>query len=86
VAEYLEAKMALEEKAEVAEALGDTYEQPPDPRDAITWLPAWQQQQVGQQMVMACVALPSCMEHIKINKPSPQQYAMRSGLALPGMS
>jgi hypothetical protein len=49
--------------------------------DAETMVPSWQQNIVGPgQMVVACVAVPACLKHIKIQKPTPQQMASRNGL------
>jgi hypothetical protein len=53
-------------------------------KDAVTLVPSWQQNMpVPGQLVVACTAVPSCMDHIKVAKPSPQQIASRSGLVVP---
>lgn len=49
---------------------GQDYSEPLA-NDAITWAPSWQQQQVGPQMVMACVALPTCAVHLQVDRKSP---------------
>lgn len=56
-------------------------------QDAITFVPSWQLQSFAPgQMVAACVTVPVCLDHIQIQKQSPEQIAQRSGLALPGQN
>jgi hypothetical protein len=56
----------------------------PEIRAAVTLAPSWQQTQMMGQLVMACVPLPSCMEHLTTKKQSAVQRATASGLALGG--
>ena|SRR6266498_3277122 len=56
----------------------------PEIRAAITLAPSWQSQIIQGQMVMACVAIPSCFEHLTTTKQSPIERATRNGLALGG--
>jgi hypothetical protein len=51
---------------------------------AVTMAPSWQQTQMMGQIVMACVAVPSCMGHLNTEKKSPIQRATASGLAIGG--
>ena len=62
---------------------------PPSPsmlNDAITLVPSWQQQMVGPQLIMTCVTVPTCLDHIEKQDATPAQRALSSGLSLPGMS
>lgn len=52
--------------------------------DAISWAPSWQQTQIMGQMMVACVAIPTCMRHLSTEKKSPIQRASASGLMLGG--
>lgn len=53
-------------------------------RNSATLVPTWQQKVVGGNLMMACVTLPTCIEHI-ISKPeTPEEIAARTGLAIPG--
>ncbi len=36
--------------------------------DAITLAPSWQQKIVAGQLVVACVAIPVCLRHIKVDE------------------
>jgi hypothetical protein len=54
----------------------------PDIRPAVTLAPSWQQTEVLGQLLMYCVALPSCLEHLRTKKESPIERATRSGLQL----
>jgi hypothetical protein len=50
-------------------------------------VPSWQQTMLGPgQLVLACIALPICINHIAFKEQTPQEKAARSGLALPGMN
>jgi hypothetical protein len=53
---------------------------------AATWAPSWQSQAVGGQMMMACVVIPSCFDHLSNRQKSPQEIAAGSGLFLGGGS
>jgi hypothetical protein len=57
---------------------------PPVINDAICLVPVWQQMQVGQNMVMGCVAIPACMEHIEVKEMSPIEKAVQGGRIIPG--
>jgi hypothetical protein len=51
----------------------------PEERDGVTFAPSWQQQQVMGQMVMACVAVLTCREHLQVAEISPADQAVRNG-------
>lgn len=56
-------------------------------QDAVTYVPSWQSKMVPpDQMVMACVTVPVCIDHVQVQKPSVEQMAQRSGLAIPGVN
>jgi hypothetical protein len=57
---------------------------PPSLREAITLAPSWQQQSIMGQMVMACVAVPTCKEHLQVKEVSPQDRALLGGKLIPG--
>jgi hypothetical protein len=69
--------------AETKNAIGGN-ETVPEPEDAITMAPAWQQQRVGPQLVMACVTVPVCKRHVAVEELSPAEQAVRSGKLLEG--
>jgi hypothetical protein len=86
ISEFVEAKA----KRQVEEGREYTEEELYEPsdlwdqvRDADTFLVAWQEKIIGDQMIVAPVSAPVCMKHIGIRKPDLQEMAMRSGLALP---
>jgi hypothetical protein len=56
----------------------------PPVNDAVTWLPTWESTTIQGQLVMACVALPSCLDCCTIKNESPIERATKSGLALGG--
>jgi len=58
----------------------------PMPRDAITMAPSWQQQtQMGPgQMAIACVAIPSCKEHLQVQEISAIDRAIMGGKLILG--
>ena len=56
-------------------------------RDADTLVPSWQANMVGPgQLAMACVALPTCLNHIVTKKRSPEEIAQQNGLWAPGQN
>jgi hypothetical protein len=56
-------------------------------READTYVPSWQTTiPAPGQMVVACVTVPVCIQHLQIKQPTPQQIAARSGLAIPGVN
>jgi hypothetical protein len=57
----------------------------PVPNDAITFAPAWQEKLFQGTLVMACVTIPVCTDHIEFKEVTPLQSAINSGLMLPGM-
>lgn len=59
---------------------------PPPINDAITLAPQWVSQQTAGQLMVSCVAVPTCMRHLNVEKESPIQRATRSGLMLGGQS
>lgn len=50
--------------------------------DAVTMVPTWQQQQVGVQMVMACVTVPTCENHIEVKELSELDKVIQGGRIL----
>ena len=57
----------------------------PEIQDAITHAPSWQTHSIMGQMVMACVALPSCMDHlVPHHKTAQEKMALSGGLLVPG--
>lgn len=62
-----------------AQALGSTGEEPVI-NDAITLAPSWQSTTIQGQVIFACVAVPSCMEHLTPKELSVQEKAARAGL------
>lgn len=61
-----------------------SQEQLPQVNNAVTLCPSWQNTSIMGQMVMACVAVPTCAEHIGVTPKSPRQRAAESGLIVPG--
>jgi hypothetical protein len=49
-----------------------------------TWAPSWQSQVVGGQMMMACVVIPSCFDHLSNRERSAEEIAAGNGLILGG--
>jgi hypothetical protein len=61
---------------------------PPAQRPAIqmsaTWAPSWQTHTINGQMMMACVVIPSCFDHLGNRQKSAEEMAAGSGLFLGG--
>ena len=68
------------QQVELGQIPADTPE--PFVKEAITLVPTWQQQIVGNQMVVACVTVPACMEHIEVREPSAEEKAIQGGRLL----
>jgi hypothetical protein len=68
---------------EAKRALGETVDLP-EVNEAITMAPSWQQQRIGPNLVMACVALPVCKSHLEVSELSPAEQAIRNGTLLEG--
>jgi len=66
----------------IGEAQVDKSDAAHEIRDAITLAPMWVTQAAGMNMVMACVAVPTCLEHIQTAEKTPQQRAMEGGIIL----
>jgi len=66
-----------------AEAKGWENVTMPEPEDAITLAPAWQQQAFMGQTMFACVAVPTCIRHLQVHEPSAIQRAP-NGIIIPG--
>jgi hypothetical protein len=60
----------------------DKGEEEAEAREAVTLAPTWASNAFMGQMVMACVAVPSCREHLNIQDKTPQQRAMEGGIVL----
>jgi len=56
----------------------------PEVASAVTLVPTWQQQVIGGQIVMACVTVPACMEHIEVRQPTAEERAVQGGRLLQG--
>lgn len=52
--------------------------------DAVTWAPGWQTKTTMGQVIMACVVVPSCMDHLDTKAKTPYERATESGLAIAG--
>jgi hypothetical protein len=60
-------------------------EEAPEIREAYTLAPSWQTHTMMGQMMMTCVALPSCYEHLVPQKKSPmERSALAGGVLIPG--
>lgn len=55
---------------------------PPEIKDAVTMAPSWQSNMTMGQLMMACVPLPTCMDHIQVTELSAEQRALLSGILL----
>ena len=66
--------------------LGNIPEEFPEPpiADAITLVANWQQQQIMGQMIMACVAIPACEDHIEVQEQTAEEKAIAGGRLLQG--
>lgn len=63
---------------------GDDKVQIPPVYNAVTLCPSWQNTSIMGQMIVACVAVPTCAIHIGVTPKSAQQRAVESGLIIPG--
>lgn len=70
-------------QAKVRSAKGEDVEIP-EPADALTMAPDWQQQITMGQMVMACVTVPVCERHLNVQEMSAADQAIRGGNILLG--
>lgn len=70
----------------LAQARGADYAEPTEPlppiRAAVTLAPSWQTMALTGQMVMACVSVPVCFEHIAAHEKSAEEKAISGGLLL----
>jgi hypothetical protein len=57
-------------------------DQRPPINKAVTFAPAWQSQTYMGQVIVACVSLPSCMDHLGSKKKSAEERAMEGGIVL----
>jgi len=48
--------------------------------NAVTIVPSWQQSKVGDQLLMACVSVPICMEHLIPADKVQQPVVSKTGL------
>lgn len=69
--------------AETKQARGESVILP-KVEEAWTMAPAWQQQQVGPQMVIACVTVPTCKRHLTVGEMSAADQAVRNGRLIQG--
>lgn len=80
VSEYLQAKSEWD-------MLVDKDEQPApnkaEIRDSYTMAPSWQQKQIMGQLIVTCIPLPICLEHLAPAQLSVTERALQSGLAVP---
>jgi hypothetical protein len=56
----------------------------PEIKDSYTLAPSWQSQIVQGQMVISCVAVGSCLEHLGVKMKSAAERAAQSGLVVGG--
>lgn len=56
----------------------------PELNDAVTWLPNWQTQNMGGQVVVGVISLPTCLKHAGYKEETPAERATRSGLIIGG--
>jgi len=54
-----------------------------DIREGITLAPSWQQKQIMGQLVVTCIPLPICMEHLAPAELSATEKALAAGLVVP---
>ena len=54
--------------------------------DAITLAPSWQQNAMMGQVMVVCVAVPSCLRHLGVREKTPLEKAAESGLMIPSQS
>jgi hypothetical protein len=83
IGEYITARDARQE-AQATGAPYDGSEPLPEISDAITLAPSWQSRQLGMQVVYACVALPTCMRHLGLERKSSLAAAVAGGRLLNG--
>lgn len=56
----------------------------PEVEEAWTLAPSWQKQEIMGQIVMACVAVPTCKKHLTASEMSPLDQAVQNGKLLQG--
>ncbi len=59
-----------EGKMAASEGNGSGPAPAPVANDAITLAPSWQMHQIGPQQVIACVAVPTCGDHLLVERKS----------------
>lgn len=57
---------------------------PPEINIGVTLAPSWQMKTIGGQTIMACVAVPACMDHLNAKPTTPLEKAVLGGHLLPG--
>jgi hypothetical protein len=57
-------------------------DQRPPINDAVTFAPAWQSNIHMGQTLIACIALPSCMDHLESREKSAEERATEGGIIL----
>jgi hypothetical protein len=58
-------------EGKLAAGEGDGSGASPVADDAVTLAPSWQEQQIGAQRIVACIALPTCADHLEVARKSP---------------
>jgi hypothetical protein len=56
----------------------------PPIRDGVTLAPHWVNQTIMGQVMMACVAVPSCYVHLNVKEKTPQERAVEGGIIIGG--
>jgi hypothetical protein len=78
--------VAVHKKFVSDQTIGSIPEEFPEPvvNDAITYAPSWQQQVVAGTLVMACIAIPVCVDHVEVAEMTAEQRAVQGGRLLQG--
>jgi hypothetical protein len=76
----------IAEAIEVGDDVGKPGEWLSKIGEAITWAPSWQTVMMSGQMMVSCVAVPSCGKHLTNRQKTSAEKASSSGLWLGGQS
>lgn len=68
----------------VTENSASEEENKPEVRRALTLAPMWVTKNIGPQLIVTAVAVPTCAEHLNVKEKSPQELAMEGGILLGG--
>lgn len=56
----------------------------PEIQEAITFVPKWEQVQIGSNSILGVCSIPSCLDHIEVKEMSEFEKAMQGGRLLHG--